>query len=94
MADKGASYEDAGLRGNNILCNYFLTAQWNVRGWGAGRIASGGGERGELCFETRSPSPQPSGFPSPPLVSGPKGDVRFAQRGPPGEGGELAVVVL
>src|SRR5580700_2637696 len=27
---------------------------------GIGRIASGGGERGESCFETRSPSPQPS----------------------------------
>src|ERR1700722_13210443 len=27
---------------------------------GVGGIASGGGESGESCFETRSPSPQPS----------------------------------
>src|SRR5581483_4079921 len=31
-------------------------------------------------------SPLPSGFPSPPRVSFPRRDVRFAKRGPPGEG--------
>ncbi len=30
----------------------------------------------------RSPSPRPNGFPSPPQVSFPRGDVRFANRGP------------
>jgi hypothetical protein len=37
-----------------------------------------------------SPSPQPKGFPSPPPVSCPERDVRFAQSGLQGEGEELA----
>jgi len=40
-----------------------------------------------------SPSPRPNGFPSPPPVSCPERDVRFAQSGPQGEGDTASVVV-
>ena len=59
-----------------------------MRGWAARR--SGLKKSHEPELRLCSPSPQPSGFPSPPRVSFPKGDERFALRGPPGEGGEPA----
>jgi len=56
------------------------------RGLSGEEPASEGLRTSQMSGE-RSPSPRPNGFPSPPQVSFPRGDVRFANRGPvPGRG--------
>src|SRR5690242_8392783 len=61
---------------------------------GAQERAARGGGRWKAKLVERSPSPLPSGFPSPPRVGFPTRDVRFAQRGPRGEGEPSVVIRL